>query len=547
MTVSDASLVVAGIGTIATIIWFLIIAHIYPSRTDFFFANRSLDAIHIRANLAATATSLAGALFFFLNSTPAFGWLMLLVPIFNVLGIALFLLLVKDEEPNPKRTGSIYRFIHYRTGSIQIARYSNYVVIFNFVTIFIIEIVIGSRIFAYFFEGEFLVVFLSAVFLCAVVLWYVTKGGFIAVSNTDRWQFNLVSLGLLLTFLSLGFYWVGEGFVLGFVLLLVFLMCVVVLWRITKDRIETFKILSVKYRWHVNVMSIVFLVILIFIGIDWLQTKSDFVALWQVFETPNLEPAFQWSFFVNIVFINLLLPSTQISTWERYSAGSREEVIPGFISGIWSRILPIWFIAIAISAILSLLTGEDTDFIALFDFLREGSIIIALLVFPLLFIGLVAALLSTADSMLIAIMLAVQDAKNSSDDEDFVKDEEPVAPPKKAVFITGLIVIAITLIVEALVSLSTDINKTVVQLLFAGYGMPCLLFPLIAFSCLDRNHRLIDGWAVSALFVGLLVLWGGSIYGMISGDFRATLLSPVLGILCVGAGVGIGRHPLTRA
>ena len=482
MTVSDASLVVAGIGTIATIIWFLIIAHIYPSKTDFFFANRSLHAIQIRANLAATATSLAGALFFFLNSTPAFGWIMLLVPVFNVLGIALFLWLVKDQEPNPTHTGSIYRFIHHRTHSVQIARYSNYVVIVNFVTIFVIEIVIGSHIFAYFFGGEFLFVFLSAAFLCVVVLWYVTKGGFIAVSNTDRWQFNLASLGLLLTFISLGFYW--------------------------------------------------------------LQTKSDFVALWQVFAAPDLEKPFLWSFFVNLVFINLLLPSTQISTWQRYSAGLREDVIRGFISAIWSRILPIWFIVIAISAILSLLTGENPSFVALFDFLRNDGIIFALLVFPLLFIGLVAALVSTADSMLIAIMLAVQDAKKSSDEEQLVIDEKSVAPPRKAVLITGLFVIAITLIVEALVSLSTDINKTVVQLLFAGYGMPCLLFPLIAFSCLDRNHQLIEGRAVSALVVGLLVLWGGSIYGMIIGDFMASLLSPVLGILCVGVGVGFGRHPL---
>ena len=214
MTVAEASLLVAAIGTAVTLIWFVFIAYLNPAKTDFFFANQSLDATRIRANLAATATSLAGALFFFLNATPMFGWLMLLVPIFSVAGIALFLRLVRDETPDPKSTGSIFRFVLHRTGSDQIAKHCNYVVVLNFVTVFVIEIVIGSQIFSYFFsQNEALrepFRLAGAIFLCVVVLWYVWKGGFAAVTQTDKWQFSLVASGFALAFLFVVYSWASA-------------------------------------------------------------------------------------------------------------------------------------------------------------------------------------------------------------------------------------------------------------------------------------------------------------------------------------------------
>ena len=109
MDMKEAALLIAGIGTLFTLAFFLVISFVYPAGKRFFFPDEQLDASIVRSNTAATATSLAGAVFFFLSATPLFGWLMLLVPAFNAIGFYIFVRLASDDQPDPKTTGSVYR------------------------------------------------------------------------------------------------------------------------------------------------------------------------------------------------------------------------------------------------------------------------------------------------------------------------------------------------------------------------------------------------------------------------------------------------------
>ncbi|MCH8151390.1 MAG: hypothetical protein IH830_03340 [Planctomycetes bacterium] len=467
--------------------------------------------------MAATATSLAGAIFFFLNATPLFGWLMLLVPIVNVAGVLLFLWVVRAEEPDPENTGSIFRFLLHRTRDRRIAQHCNYIVVLNFVTVFVIEIVIGAQIFSYFFAGMESVQeaarLIGAALLSGVVLWYVWKGGFAAVSQTDNWQFNLVIGGFVLTLGVLAYRWIDGG--------------------------------------------------------------AQMHALVDVFAQPKIEASFQRSFLINLLIINLFLPVTQISTWQRFSAGKRKDVVKGFLDGLWKNLLPLWYVVIALAAILYLTTGES-GFEALFNSLRDGHALSALLVFPLLFVALAAALLSTADSMLIAIMLAVEDARHGAEAEDGVDElhangnggapddtasGDPTdddtqqdlvgnvadtaahsMPSSRNVIVTGISVVVVALVAAFVVSISSaDFEQTVTQLLFAGYGMPCLLFPIVVSRWGKSGRQRRSAVVIVGLWGGMVVLWAGSIYGLASGDFRGTHLGPVVGIAVVAGAMWLAR------
>ena len=245
------------------------------------------------------------------------------------------------------------------------------------------------------------------------------------------------------------------------------------------------------------------------------------------------------------MFINLFMPMTQISTWQRYSSGNEADVIKGFRQGIWQNILPLWYGVIAIAALVYLLSDQGTGFASLFDTLRTSNTLAAMFVFPLLFVGLVAALLSTADSMLIAIMLAINDARDGrgSYRQDESDDTEAIpSPSDKEVLSTGVAVILIALLVGGLLSISEDLDTTVTQLLFAGYGMPCLLFPIIAVDWIGAGITPKPKVIVRALWVGMAILWVGAVYGLVTGDFRGTHLGPVVGIAVVAVAVWLSRR-----
>lgn len=480
MDVGSASTALALVGTAGLLFWFIMISGIYRYRNDPFFAGGDLEAVQIRANLAATATSLAGALFFFMNNTAAFGWVMIAVPFLNVFGILLFVYLVRNFGPDPNKTGSVFRFLFYAYKSEKLAQIANLIVIFNFVAVFIIEILIGSTIFNYFFDQQYVLISIAAV-LGLVSFTYVMRGGFDAVTQTDRWQFWLVVVGFSITLVTL-FAAAPSG-------------------EITRD------------------------------------------AILDIFSDPKLSTKFQLAFLVNAIFINLFLPATQVSTWERFSAGSKEESTKGFWQGAVIYILPVWSLAIGTAAIALVITsGQSVGFFGLFDLIRSLGPAASLIVFPFLFTGLVAALLSTADSFMISSMLAVRDFtkfKNVLPTDESANIDLDVKVDKSIMWKTGICLIISALIVTTIVSYSPNINQTVTQLLFAAYGMPCLLFPMVAYGCRKNQNvqELNLRPIVGGVSFGLTVLWGGAIYGLLTGDFLGTLLGPVFGIGCAAVGL----------
>jgi len=486
MTLSTFSLLLAALGTALTLGLFALIGYLYGDRAHIFFANRSLKSPQIRANAAATSTSLAGALLFFFTTTPAFGWIILLVPIFSALGIYLFIELAKPFEPSPTETGSILRLLHWHTDSPYISRAANLVVLVNIAFIFVIEVVIGAQIFDYFAPQYPFSKIVAILLMCSVITFYVIIGGFAAVSHSDLWQLGLVMIALFLTFLTLGILFVDSNHTAG--------------------------------------------------------------ELLSVFENPKFPVEFQVSFLVNLVFVNVALPITQVSTWQRYSSAvSQQEAFQGLKTAIKWRMLPIWFGAITCSALYYVIKGDAPTFPLLFDMLRTSGAWGALIVFPVLFVGLVAALISTADSLMIAVMLAADDARRKLTDRQEQPEQkfewEISAHSGLSVEYLSRVAIVLVLVaiaIQLLLQLSPAVERTIVQLLFAGYGLSLVILPVIVFSCLWPKIALNDRPVVYGMWVGFFILGASAIYGIWTGNYLGTHLGPVAGAFAAAVGVHLG-------
>ena len=191
----------------------------------------------------------------------------------------------------------------------------HWVAILNYATIFIIEIIIGASIFSYFakhFISFEYWVFLGVIFISIFVFWYVLKGGYAAVTYSDSWQFWLVILGISFSFMAI----------------------------------------IVSYGLSGNSFSAPLEVFIHAEGSFWVVT----------------------TFLLNALFINILLPTTQVSSWQRFSASTKKsEFKKGYYIGLFLKMFPVLIAAILISAIVFKWQNVTPTFSVIFDLLQNIS------------------------------------------------------------------------------------------------------------------------------------------------------------------------------
>ena len=324
--------------------------------TEFLFANRSLKRSRISNNLAATSVSLAGLLLFIFSQTAFFGWLMIVVLLFILAGQYLMIVLTNNVDPDPDQNGSIYRLLLHKTDSRRIAAWSNIIVVLIFFTILMIEIIIGASIFTYFAPQFDFAIYIGLFSISIIVVGYVLIGGFNVVSLSDTFQFWMFLVGLLLAFIvSILFFSVSE------------------------------------------------------------KSVTDLLANISTIQLPKTIAA---TFVLNIIVVNLTLPISQNSTWQRFASSSdRAQFVSGTKDGIW-KVFVVVAAAIGIAVVILTTIGSVNSVNDIFDAVRNMGAIGNYFVFPLLFVGLVAALISTADSMLISLMLSLDDFRYRSGASD---------------------------------------------------------------------------------------------------------------------------------
>ena len=422
------------------IIFFVVVAISKGGSAGFFFANQKLTRKEVEGSVAASATSAAGVLLFFFNQTSLFNMIVLLIPIFTVLGIYFFSWVIKDELPDPSKTGTISRFLIHKTGSQYLGKLVSWIILIQLLLLISLEIVLGSVIFGYFTGFGNWIHILSICLMVTLMCYYVLRGGMKAVTYTDGIQFWLIVAGLIST--------------LGF---------------------------------------------LFFIP----KTFSAPEQFSQFFSIPTALPSsLIWVFVTNVIVLNLVLPVTMAANWQRYSSGvDQSKIIQGYIKGILRRAMPIWMLAIMIAIFTqpSLKALGASGVQGIFDLLKASHPLTAMFSFPLLFAGIVAALISTIDSMFLALMLQYDD-RNGSGDHKVRTSPSSI----KVGYVLAMIVLLSSVALFYVLKSAGDLEQIIVNTLFIFYGLSAVLVPSIVIAAKKKIRSPL--YLHIGLWVGIVTL-----------------------------------------
>lgn len=309
---------------------------------DFLFYGRTLEDKGYTRTFVATGISLATVLAFFLDFGGQFGFAILLSPLMYLVGVWVFLRLlpVLDRTEYIQRGTTLHAFLGRIYKDNRIRYLTGAVSILGYIGILIIELHVGVQIFRYFGEGT---AFLAGIvtLLAIAIFVYSWLGGFKAVVDTDRIQLWLI----------------GGATVCALVVLL--LLC------------------GRRGEWP-SVGAFV----------------PDFRRL-------------PLSLVVVLVVGNIPLQMLRMSNWQRVAAvgdlkevqvGLRKAIVFTFIFWALFNVLGVLQAAISIPV--------DVEFgnLELLKLMSESGGIIPFVALPLVFAGMVAALVSTADSILVPII-----------------------------------------------------------------------------------------------------------------------------------------------
>lgn len=462
-------------------------ARLFKKKSDFLFAD-NINADNIAVNISATFSSLAGPFFFFMLQAANFGYMLIVLLFLQWLGHKYFLKLVKGLSIDPEHVGSIYRLIRHLTGSKAIATAANVVVVINTFFLLSIELILGSAVFAYFAGNIPNASFMGFVALAVITIFYIMSGGFRLVFLTDRFQYALIVMGITFALGSMFYSLGGE-----------------------------------------------------------LGISGGAIAIIELLRNPLLPGAVLFVFFLNSLATTFTQACIQVSSWQRIASAENYPAIKkGVEKAINRQFLLVWFAAIVIGAIALKLGNNINNVGDIVNLVKGTGFIGEFVVFPLLFVGLVAALMSTADSQLISLMLSIDDFTGKWFDKSFLIR---IKGGVQIWFCAVALVIGVSLVCEYIwfSNLESEWRQKITQLMFAGYGQAALLFPII-YSIITRfptsdtfaggRMRRTNELVVTLIILSALVVyWILQGVAMVNGMFWLSQLAPVIGLIIVAVAI----------
>ena len=434
---------------------------------DFFPLTRFLEGEEYGRSTAAAGVSLATVILTLVNLSPIFG-ISLLVTIFSyaLSFVVLYFCARRILRANP-RNETVQSFLG-RTYESQTVR--NVALLFSFVgyiSIFSMELIVGVTVLQPFL-GEQVLAF-SVVYLVFIIAYSIISG-FRAIVATEQWQIRFIIAAVLVLVAFLGLMWSNVNPTPSFI-------------EITKS-------------------------------------------VWSSWNAP-------WVFLFGIAVMNLPAPISDSGTWQRLCSTASEtdarrgllKAIPMFIL-IWGTLIVfgcyIAQVAITSGSFDPRTTTLMTHLVAT---LASGGLLSLILLFVLM-LGLFAAMITTADSLLIvaAQMFAI----------DLLKLDADEIKPANAISRARLTLALIALASFALFVLFHFLKFDVVQLIFAIYGAQLAMFPPVAAALfLDKrmDFRRASLAAILALVGGFTGAWAAAFYGKYGGNPNWLYNAPVVALL----------------
>lgn len=230
---------------------------------------------------------------------------------------------------------------------------------------------------------------------------------------------------------------------------------------------------------------------------------------------------------LNATLVNFTLPLCQLSSWQRVAAvGNWETVRQNFTKGLW-KIIFVWGAFIIFSWGISGSSTEIGSVGGLFDLLRGHGPVVAYILYPVVFMGLVSALLSTADSAAMAISLEVFYRAEASDREWRFQRGIYVAASATFLFTLGV----------GFMLFHSHAKQYFVHLVFVLFSQVVVMFPIL-YALLAKKinfGRLGRRIAGSGMVIAFFTVWGVSIVGMYRSDLAWTQFAAPIGLFIATA------------
>lgn len=256
------------------------------------------------------------------------------------------------------------------------------------------------------------------------------------------------------------------------------------------------------------------------------------------FRSPAVHSLFSWkgswAFVIGVTVMNIPGPLSDTGTWQRIcSAESPKAARAGIRSAVILFVF-IWCALIVVGCLhptLRLLDGSwdatTTPLMTgIIDSLAGSGNPILLALLFLLVLGLFSAMISTADSLLLA---AGQAALTGFRGTRWMNDATPALALRRSRL--WIIALGVGSFIVFLVFHLLSFN--VVQLVFAIYGAQLALWPTTIATLIIRNPndlRHLRTYAIASIAFGFLAAWGCAIWGQSTASANLQFYAPAVGL-----------------
>jgi len=434
---------------------------------DFFPLTRYLEAGAYSRSTVTAGISLATVILALVNLAPSMGIsLLTTIGSYAASFVVLYFAAPAIHHRNPQNL-TLQAFLAAQYQSPTVGRVSVAFTFIAYVALFSMELLVGVMVLEP-FVGDWVLAF-SVTYLVFIV-GYSVISGYRSIVATEQWQFRFIVLAVAMLPIAL----------------------VMLIWR-AKTPVP--------------------------LG----QITSEIFGTWSA----------GWPFVLGILAMNLPAAISDSGTWQRLcSTRSATDAQKGLLGAIPFFIL-LWGTLIVVSCYIGKVaisshafdprTGTLMSFVL--DSLSGGGPL-GLVVLFVFMLGLCAAMITTADSLLlVAAQMFVLDVMKV--------DPEAVAP-KRGIRVSRIALATIALLSFVVFLVFKLLKFDVVQLIFAIYGAQLALFPAVAAAVflptrLRLSHASLA--AASSVIVGFVGAWGSALYGKFSGHAMWMYNSPVVALL----------------
>lgn len=414
---------------------------------DFLWSSQELSKHHVRLSTSATYTAFATVIFWFLALGYDYGYWLFIIPTSLVIGNIIFVRFVQHIDFDFSKYRTIGDLINRSSESKLLGTTSDIIVIIFLFSALLVEVVIGSGLINTLIGGVPGGQLTILLLLSTLVLLYVLLGGYRAIVRTDVLQITATCVGTLA--------------------ILVFASLYEPAINNTKSQLE------------------------------YIFLPADRFNHWAII-----------ALFVSAISVHVFGPVCQLTNWQRIKAAKiRSDGIQGHMQGIWIT-ATLWVLLIIIALLLRSIFQTTNPLNEVLIVMRGADLVVQWFLYPLTGIGLVLALVSTADSIMGALFLSGY---------DITKRANSAFRPKmfhKLIFA----LIIFTFIVIFYVLNQTEISKNIITVVYFLFAQLVVIFPMVIFVLVDitRRQQAINGiieskaydkGTIFRLFLGTISGW----------------------------------------